>query len=57
VSTIAAKLSTKFSWMKGYISLVVLMGITWISYVFYIHEYGIWFSYVFIVMNGLQVNQ
>lgn len=55
-STAMTKISSKFSWLKGYISLMVLLGTTWICYVFYIHEFGSVFSYFFIVLNGLQVN-
>ena len=54
-TTISEKLSQSFSWIKGFISLVVLLGITWISFVLYIHEFGQYFSYVFIILNGLQV--
>ncbi|XP_075677629.1 adhesion G protein-coupled receptor L3-like [Dermatophagoides pteronyssinus] len=43
-----------FTYLKGFFGLIILMGITWISYVLYIHQFGHYFSYVFIVMNGLQ---
>lgn len=49
------QISQWMSYIKGYVSLIVLMGITWITYVLYIHEYGHFFSYIFIVLNGLQV--
>ncbi|OTF78635.1 hypothetical protein BLA29_002237 [Euroglyphus maynei] len=42
------------TYLRGFFGLIILMGITWISYVLYIHEFGHFFSYIFIVMNGLQ---
>lgn len=45
-----------WAFAKGYISLFFLMGVTWAVYVLYIHEFGHFFSYVFIVLNGLQVS-
>ncbi|CAG2175302.1 unnamed protein product [Oppiella nova] len=54
ISSIADQLSKSFSWMKGFVSLVVVLGITWISFLLYIHEFGQWFSYLFIIFNGLQ---
>ncbi|KAI2801454.1 hypothetical protein BLOT_011006 [Blomia tropicalis] len=48
------QMSQWISYVKGYMSLIVLMGITWITYVLYIHQYGHFFSYIFIVLNGLQ---
>ncbi|KAH9394215.1 hypothetical protein TYRP_004264, partial [Tyrophagus putrescentiae] len=48
------QISQWMSYIKGYVSLIVLMGITWITYVLYIHQYGHFFSYIFIVLNGLQ---
>lgn len=50
------QISQWMSYIKGYVSLIVLMGITWITYVLYIHQYGHFFSYIFIVLNGLQVS-
>ncbi len=42
-----------------FVSLLFLLGITWISFLLYIHQtfsfYFSYFSYVFIVMNGSQV--
>lgn len=43
------------NYFKGFVGLIILMGITWISYILYIHQYGTFFSYVFIFVNGLQV--
>ena len=42
-------------WLKGWISLSILVGGTWVFGLFYVHESVAWFSYVFIVLNGLQV--
>ena len=55
IKIITEKLSQYFSRIKGFISLVVVLGITWISFVLYIHEFGQYFSYIFIILNGLQV--
>lgn len=44
-------------WLKGWVTLMVLVGVTWISGVLYIHASMQWFSYVFIVLNGLQVSE
>ncbi|XP_054153265.1 adhesion G protein-coupled receptor E3-like [Oppia nitens] len=54
IINISEKLSQSFSWMKGFVSLVIMLGITWISFLLYIHEFGQHFSYIFIVLNGLQ---
>ena len=50
-----AKLRNKTTWLKGFSFLIVLLGITWATFVFYIHEFGAIFSWFFIVLNGLQV--
>ncbi|CAG2108057.1 unnamed protein product [Medioppia subpectinata] len=54
ISSIATQIAQSLSWIKGSASLVVVLGITWITFLFYIHEFGEWFSYIFIVFNGLQ---
>lgn len=41
-------------WLKGWTSLLILVGLTWITGVLYIHESVSWFSYLFICLNGLQ---
>ena len=45
----------KITWLKGFSFLIILLGITWGTFVFYIHEFGSIFSWFFIVLNGLQV--
>ncbi len=37
------------------IVLLFFLGITWISFILYIHERFAFFSYLFILLNGLQV--
>ena len=54
-SSTKTKLSQYLSRIKGTTSLVILLGLTWVSFVLYSHEFGDVFSYVFIFLNGLQV--
>lgn len=41
-------------WLKGWTSLLILVGLTWLSGLLYIHESVSWLSYPFICLNGLQ---
>ncbi|KAH7641083.1 hypothetical protein DERF_000818 [Dermatophagoides farinae] len=54
VMSFEQKMSEWLTYLRGFFGLAILMGITWISYVLYIHQFGHFFSYVFIVTNGLQ---
>ncbi|KAI1307610.1 Adhesion G protein-coupled receptor L3 [Halotydeus destructor] len=49
-----ANLTAIKKWLKGWTSLTILLGATWVFGLLYIHESVSWFSYVFIVLNGLQ---
>ena len=49
------KLSESLAWIKGFLALLFLLGITWITFILYIQQYGDTFSYFFIIFNGLQV--
>lgn len=40
--------------VRSYVALFTLLGLTWALYMLYIHEFGKYFSYLFIVLNGLQ---
>ena len=47
-----------FKQMFGMTSLLFNLGITWLSFIFYIKQFGSnfsYFSYVFIILNGSQV--
>lgn len=50
----AMKLHVVQRWLKGWTSLFILVGLTWLIGLAYIHHAVFWFSYVFIVLNGLQ---
>ncbi|RWS24239.1 latrophilin-3-like protein, partial [Leptotrombidium deliense] len=41
-------------WLKGWISLLILLGFTWILALLYVHADLYFASYIFIVCNGLQ---
>lgn len=43
-------------WFKGWISLIVLLGLTWISGFLYFDRSLEFFSYLFIILNSFQVN-
>lgn len=53
--SVLARLAGKLSWLKGSASLVVILGLTWLFGLLYINEYSLYFSYIFILLNGLQV--
>lgn len=50
----AMKMQVVRRWLKGWTSLFILVGLTWLIGLVYIHHAVFWFSYVFIVLNGLQ---
>ena len=51
---VKGRLATIKRWLKGWTSLMILVGLTWVTGVMYIHEAASWLSYVFICLNGLQ---
>lgn len=53
---IAERISECINYLKGLIGLIFLMGITWLTYLLYINDFGHFFSYIFIILIGLQVN-
>ncbi|KAF7488580.1 Adhesion G protein-coupled receptor L3 [Sarcoptes scabiei] len=51
---IAERISECINYLKGLIGLIFLMGITWLTYLLYINDFGHFFSYIFIILIGLQ---
>lgn len=49
-----AKLITALRFLKGWTSLVILVGATWLTGLLYIHQLVPWSDYVFISLNALQ---
>ena len=42
------------SWIKGSAVLVVLLGLTWITGLFFVHQENVIMAYVFTILNSLQ---
>ena len=42
------------SWIKGSAVLVVLLGLTWVTGLFFVHKENVFMAYVFTVLNSLQ---